>query len=448
VTIAGESMTARVVEPAIMGAMAVIDRATSPSYPDVPQARQPARACRACGAPLERVVVDLGTSPPCEDYLTPDRLFQPESFYPLDVMACDRCLLVQLPAYLTAEGIFREYAYFSSFSDSWVEHARQFVETAIVRQGLRKTSRVVEVASNDGYLLQHVVAKGIPALGIEPARNIAAVAVERGIPTLVEFFGERIAREVVARDGPADLVVANNVFAHVPDINDFTSGLAILLAPGGLMSIEVAYLVDLIQGTEFDTIYHEHFMYYTVMSAINVLKRHGLRVHDVQHLTSHGGSLRLWVVHDADPRPTTAAVQRMLAREEAAGFGGPAAYDGFAERVAAVKRDLLGFLIDERRRGSTIVGYGAPGKASTLFNHCGIRTDLIDFLVDRNPYKHGRFTPGTHIPIHPPERLDAIRPDVILITPWNLRTEIAALLEPHRRRGARLVVAIPRLEVL
>jgi SAM-dependent methyltransferase len=406
------------------------------------------RACRACGAPLERLFVDLGHSPPCEDYLTADRLLLPEVTYPLDVRICDACLLVQLPAYVRAEDVFAEYAYFSSFSDSWVEHARRFVEEAVRRQDLGPDSRVVEVASNDGYLLQHVVALGIPALGIEPAQNIAVVARERGVPTLAEFFGERVARDVVAKDGPADLLVANNVFAHIPDLNDFTAGLATLLAPRGLLSIEVAYLARLIEHNEFDTIYHEHFMYYTLLSAASVLTRHGLRVQDVEELTTHGGSLRLWIVHEDDPRPSSPAVAALRAREIAAGYGEPTGYQGFADRVATVKRDLLEFLIHERRRGSTIVGYGAPGKANTLLNYCGIRTDLIDFVVDRNPYKHGRYTPGTHIPIHPPSRLDEVRPDVILIMPWNLRDEIAAQLDDHRQRGSRLVVAIPRLEVV
>lgn len=406
------------------------------------------RACRSCGAPLERLFVDLGMSPPCEDFLTADRLHEPETFYPLDVRICDACLLVQLPAYVTPESIFGEYAYFSSFSSSWIEHAERFVEEAVRRQGLGPTSSVVEVASNDGYLLQHVVRRGIPALGVEPARNIARVAVERGIPTIDEFFGRTLADRIVARSGQADLVVANNVFAHIPDLNDFTAGLAALLAPGGLLSIEVAYLARLIDHNEFDTIYHEHFMYYTLLSAQATLARHGLRVQDVEELSTHGGSLRLWIVHDDDPRDGTPAVERLRAREIAAGYGDPSGYEGFSERVTAVKRDLLAFLVEERRRGSRIAGYGAPGKANTLLNYCGIRTDLIDYLVDRNPYKHGRFTPGTHIPILPPEHLDRERPDVILIMPWNLRDEIAAQLAPHRDAGARLVVAIPDLQVL
>jgi len=387
-------------------------------------------------------------SPPAEDFLTEDRLHEPETFYPLDVRICDRCLLVQLPTYLAAESIFSEYAYFSSYSDSWVAHAERLVDEAIRRQGLGPGSRVVEVASNDGYLLQHVLARGITALGVEPAGNIAAVAAAKGIPTLNEYFGQRTAALIVEESGPADYVVANNVFAHVPDLNDFTAGLATLLRPGGLLSIEVGYLARLIEHNEFDTIYHEHFMYYTVLSAESVLSRHGLRILDVEELDTHGGSIRLWVVHDDDARPSMASVEAIKTRERSAGYGEPDGYSGFAQRVEATKHDLLEFLIGERRKGSRIVGYGAPGKANTLLNYCGIRTDLIDFLVDRNPYKHGRFTPGTHIPIYTPEKLDEVHPDVILIMPWNLRSEIAAQLAYTREWGARLVVAIPRLETI
>jgi SAM-dependent methyltransferase len=406
------------------------------------------RSCRSCGAPLERLFVDLGMSPPCEDFLTTDRLQEPETFYPLDVRICERCLLVQLPTYLSAASIFSEYAYFSSYSDSWVEHAGRLVDEAIVRQGLGPGSRVVEVGSNDGYLLQHVIAKGIPALGVEPAGNIAAVAASKGIPTLNDFFSLDLARSIVASSGTAEYVVANNVFAHVPDLNDFTAGLAALLRPGGLLSIEVAYLVRLIEHNEFDTIYHEHFMYYTVLSAGRVLARHGLRLLDVEEIPTHGGSIRLWVVHHDDPRPSTAAVEAFQSRERSAGLDDPTGYGGFAERVERIKSDLLAFLIEERRRGSTIAGYGAPGKANTLLNYCGIRADLIEYLVDRNPYKHGRYTPGTHIPIFAPDHLAETRPDVIVIMPWNLREEIANQLSFTRAWGARLVVAIPGVEVV
>jgi SAM-dependent methyltransferase len=407
-----------------------------------------ARSCRSCGAPLERLFVDLGMSPPCEDFLAADRLLGPETFYPLDVRICDRCLLVQLPTYLSAASIFTEYAYFSSYSDSWVDHARRLVDEAIRRQRLGPTSQVVEIGSNDGYLLQHVIANGIPAIGVEPARNIAAVANGHGIPTLNKFFSTEVAREIVGSSGQADLIVANNVFAHVPDLNDFVGGLGDLLRPGGLLSIEVAYLVKLIEHNEFDTIYHEHFMYYTVLSARGVLARHGLRILDVEELPTHGGSIRLWVAHEDDARESTPTVEALLARERAAGLDSAEGYGGFGERVQRLKQDLLAFLIEQRRRGLTIAGYGAPGKANTLLNFCGIRTDLIDYLVDRNPYKHGRFTPGTHIPIFAPDRLSETRPDIIVVMPWNLRDEIAEQLSYTRSWGARLVVAIPALEVL
>ena len=406
------------------------------------------RRCRSCGAPLERLFVDLGMSPPCEDFLTEDRLHEPETFYPLDVRVCEACWLVQLPTYVSAEAIFTEYAYFSSYSDSWVAHAGRLVDEAIRRQGLGPLSSVVEVASNDGYLLQHVLARGIPALGIEPARNIAAAAEAKGIPTLNDFFSVAMAKRLVGSQGRADYIVANNVFAHVPDLNDFTAGLATLLAPRGLLSIEVAYLPRLIEHNEFDTIYHEHFMYYTVLSAAAVLTRHRLRLLDVEELETHGGSIRLWCVHDDDPRPSSDSVAAITARERSAGLDRPDGYDGFSARVEATKRDLLAFLIDERRRGASIAGYGAPGKANTLLNYCGIGTDLIDYLVDRNPYKHGRYAPGTHIPIHPPARLAETRPDVILILPWNLRDEIVEQLSYTRAWGARLAVPIPFVEVI
>ena len=388
-------------------------------------------------------------SPPCEDFLTADRLAEPERYYPLDVRICGSCLLVQLPSYIPPEDIFGEYFYFSSFSDSWVDHARRYVDSVVERFGLGPSSRVIEVASNDGYLLRHVIARGIPVLGIEPARNIAAEAEAAGIPTLAEFLTTGLAQEIVTRDGHADLVVANNVFAHVPDLNDFTAALRILLAPRGILTIEVAHLVRLVEQNQFDTIYHEHFTYYTLLTAERVLARHGLRVFDVEELATHGGSLRFFVVHDDDPRPTAAAVDELRERELAAGYGTLEGHAGFASRVASTKRDLLAFLIEEKRRGSRIAGYGAPGKANTLLTYCGIGNDFLDYLVDRNPHKHGRFTPGTHIPIHPPERLAETRPDVIVILPWNLRTEIATQLSYAREGwGARLVVPIPRVEVI
>jgi len=403
-------------------------------------------SCRLCGASLETTFVDLGMSPLCERFLTADQLDDMEPFYPLHVRICSSCLLVQLPSYVPPDEIFREYYYFSSYSDSWVAHARTFAEAMIERLDLGPQSRVVEVASNDGYLLQHFLARDIPVLGIDPARNIAEVARARGIPTVDEFFGRQLAAEIRGEHGPADLIVANNVYAHVPDLDDVTAGLAALLADGGTLSIEVQHLPRLVERNEFDTIYHEHFSYFTLRTASAALARHGLRVIDVEELSTHGGSFRVLAAHDADRRPPSPRVAALLEREAAAGYDSVAGHAGFAERVAATKRALLAFLISEREAGHSIAGYGAPGKANTLLNYCGIGPDLLPFTVDRNPHKHGRFTPGMHIPIRPPEALDEARPDVVLVLPWNLRSEIAAQLAPLRATGTRLVVPIPTLD--
>ena len=412
-------------------------------------ARPGERACRFCAAPLSRTFVDLGMSPLCERILRADQLDEMEPFYPLHVLVCDACRLVQLPSYVPPEEIFGDYAYFSSYSDSWVEHAERYVTATVAAEGLTDASRVVEIASNDGYLLQHFVARGIPAIGVEPAANVADVARGRGIPTVTAFFGEALARAMVAEDGPADLLVANNVFAHVPDINDFTRGLQILLAPGGLLTIEVQYLPRLIERNEFDTIYHEHFSYYTLISAERVLAAHRLTVVDVEELPTHGGSFRLHVRQsDRAERPVSGRVVEMRAAEVAAGFDGPEGYAGFADGVEATKRELLRFLIDARATGKTVAGYGAPGKGNTLLNYCGIRTDLLAFTVDRNPYKQGRFLPGTHIPVHAAERLLESRPDFVLILPWNLRDEIIGQLPEVHAWGGRFVVPIPRLELV
>jgi hypothetical protein len=399
-------------------------------------------ACRFCGAPLVRSVVDLGMSPLCESFLPADRADAMEPFYPLHVRVCDECLLVQLPAYVPPEEIFREYAYFSSYSDSWLTHAREYVERVVDRFGLGRESFVVEVASNDGYLLRDVVDRGIPCLGIEPARNVAQMAASHGVETLTEFFGEDTARSVVAERGNADLVVANNVYAHVPDINDFTRGLQALLGHEGVVTIEVQDLKTLVQRVEYDTIYHEHFSYLTVSTARRILAEHGLETFDVEFLPTHGGSMRLFAghagVHEVQP-----SVERALADDNEAGFGGFEVYEAFREAVEESKRALVSFLIGARRDGRQVAAYGAPGKGNTLLNYCGIRTDLIDYAVDRNPYKHGRLTPGTHIPIHPPERLAETQPDVIVILPWNLRDEIARQLDYTRSWGATLWVPIP-----
>jgi SAM-dependent methyltransferase len=405
------------------------------------------RRCRLCGAELTHTFVDLGMSPPCESYLTADQLDQGETFYPLHVRVCAECLLVQLPAYIPPEDIFSDYAYFSSYSDSWVKHAEHFVERAADRLGLGAGSFVVEVASNDGYLLQHAVARGIRALGIEPAANVAEAAEARGVPTEVMFLGEETGTKIASEHGPADLVVANNVFAHVPDIVDFSKGLRALLADDGTLSIEIPHLLRLIEGREYDTIYHEHFSYLSLLTTQRALGAAGLRVVDVEELPSHGGSLRTWSVPEASDVAVADSVGRVLAAEAAAGLDSLEGHVGFAAAVAEVRNDLLEFLIGCSRDGLRVVAYGAPGKGNTLLNHCGIRADLVEFAVDRNTFKHGKFLPGTHIPIKPVEALAEARPDVVLIMPWNLRREIADQLSYVREWSGRLAVALPRLEV-
>ena len=403
--------------------------------------------CRLCSAELDHTFVDLGMSPPCESYLAADQLDQGETFYPLHVRICPACLLVQLPAYIAAEDIFSDYAYFSSYSDSWVRHARDYVDLAAERLGLGADSFVVEVASNDGYLLQHSIARGIRSLGIEPAANVAEAAVAKGVPTEVMFLGEETGRKVADIHGRADLVVANNVFAHVPDIVDFSRGLRELVACDGHVTIEIPHLLRLIDGNEYDTIYHEHYSYLSLLTTQRVLAAAGLTVVDVQELPSHGGSLRTWSTPVENAGTPTAAVARVLADEAAAGLHTVEGHAGFADQVSQVRDEFVEYLIACRRAGKRVAAYGAPGKGNTLLNHCGIRADLISYAVDRNPYKHGRFLPGTHIPIHPVEKLDEDRPDVIVIMPWNLRAEITEQLSYTRVWGAELVVALPHLEV-
>ena len=403
--------------------------------------------CRLCGAPLRDTFVDLGMSPPCENYLEAHQLDRGETFYPLHVRICRECLLVQLAEYIPPEDIFSHYAYFSSYSDSWVRHAADYVTAAEQRLGLGSGSFVVEVASNDGYLLQHVAARGIRCLGIEPAANIAEVAVAKGIPTIVEFLGQATGEAVRREHGPADLVAANNVFAHVPDIVDFSRGLRALVADDGHVTIEVPHLLRLIEGREYDTIYHEHFSYLSLLTTQRALGVAGLRVVDVEELPSHGGSLRTWSVPIESDAVPSAAVDRVLGLEADAGLDSLEGHAGFAGAVADVRNDLLEFLIGCSRDGLRVVAYGAPGKGNTLLNHCGIRADLVEFAVDRNPFKHGRFLPGTHIPIRPVEALAEARPDVVLIMPWNLRREISEQLAYVRDWSARLAVALPRLDV-
>ncbi len=366
----------------------------------------PGPPCRLCGVPLRHTFVDLGKSPLCESFLSAAELDGVEPFYPLHVRICESCLLAQLEAYVPGEEIFKDYAYFSAYSDSWVEHARVYTETMIERFGLDSSSLVLELASNDGYLLQHFVQRGIPALGVDPAENVAEAARARGVETIVDFFGSRLAQELVADGRRADLVAANNVLAQVPALNDFVAGIEIVLAPQGVATIEVPHLVRLIEGLQFDTIYHEHYSYFSLTTMVRLFAEHGLEIFDVEELSSHGGSLRVFVQRaDSRAHEPSKSVARVLGAEHEGGYDSLEGYRDFAARVAEVKWSLLELLIGLRREGKQVVGYGAPGKGNTLLNYCGIRTDLLDYTVDRNPHKHGKFLPGTQIPIHHPDRI-------------------------------------------
>lgn len=405
------------------------------------------RSCRSCGALLRTSFVDLGMSPLCESYVSADRLDAMEAFYPLHALVCDACLLVQLSEYVAPAEIFSEYAYFSSYSLSWLAHCRRYVADVTDRYALTRDSLVIEVASNDGYLLQYFRERDIPVLGVEPAANVARVAEEKGIPTRVEFFGRDSAERLVAAGRQADLVIGNNVLAQVPDLNDFVAGLARVLKADGVLTLEVPHLLNLIECNQFDTIYHEHFSYFSLYALQSVLERHGLSVVDVEELPTHGGSLRIHARHIGRSWPVGPGVAKVRDDESRSGLTTLDGYAGFSKKVEEAKRGLLQLLIEVKRRGKTIVGYGAPGKGNTLLNYCGIRTDFIDFVVDRNPYKQGRFLPGTHIPIRPPEELDRARPDYVLILPWNLKTEIMEQLAHIREWGGAFVVPIPRAEV-
>jgi SAM-dependent methyltransferase len=406
-------------------------------------------ACRLCGRLLVRTFVDLGMSPLCETFLTTEQLDQVEPFYPLHVRICDDCLLVQLEAYVPAEEIFRDYAYFSAYSDSWVAHAATYTDLVVDRFELGPQSLVMELASNDGYLLQHFVRRGIPALGIDPAANVAEAARERGVETIVDFFDSRLAQQLVAEGRRPDLIAANNVLAQVPPLNDFVAGIETVLAPHGVVTIEVPHIVRLIEGMQFDTIYHEHYSYFSLTTLVRLCSDHGLEVFDVEELASHGGSLRVYVKRRGDERhEIQPGVARVLDEEATGGYDTVEGYAGFSRRVEEVKWSLLELLIRLRRDGKQIAGYGAPGKGNTLLNYCGIRTDLLDYTVDRNPYKHGKHLPGTQIPIYAPKRIDETRPDYILVLPWNLKREIMEQLAYVRDWGAHLIVPIPSPEIL
>ena len=405
--------------------------------------------CRFCATPLKYTFVDLGMSPLSNAYITPEHANRMEPFYPLHAFVCDTCFLVQLEEFETPEQIFGDYAYFSSYSDHWLDHARTYAQTMVARLELDGGSRVIEIASNDGYLLQYFKEQNIPVLGIEPAANVAAVATGKGIPTMVKFFGANTAIELAGENSRADLLIGNNVLAHVPDLNDFVAGLKQLLKPAGIVTMEFPHLLRLMSENQFDTIYHEHFSYFSFLAVEKIFARHGLVLFDVDELPTHGGSLRIYAIHaENKAKPVAASVTRLKQREREAGLERLETYAGFAEQVRETKRQLLEFLIGAKRAGKTVAGYGAPAKGNTLLNYCGIRSDFIDYTVDRSPHKQGKLLPGTHIPVHHPDKIRETRPDYLLILPWNIREEVMEQMADIRQWGGKFVVPIPRVEVL
>lgn len=413
------------------------------------EVQRKASVCRFCGAELRNLVLDLGMSPLANSNISAEQLSQAERFFPLRVFLCEECFLMQLEEFETPENIFTEYAYFSGFSESWLQHARDYTDMAVQRFGLNKNSQVIEVASNDGYLLQYFVEKGIPVLGIEPAANIAEVARKKNVPTQVNFFGEQTARQMASEGMSADLIIGNNVLAHVPRLNDFVRGLKIVLKPDGIVTLEFPHLLQLMQGNQFDTIYHEHFSYFSLTAALKLFSRHQLAIFDVDELPTHGGSLRIYVRHSGDGSGTVESrVMELKQREIAGGLDRASGYQEFSERVRETKRKLLEFLITVKRAGKSVVGYGAPAKGNTLLNYCGVRGDFIDYTVDRSPYKQGLFLPGTHIPVLAPEKILETRPDYLLLLPWNLKHEIMKQMASIREWGGQFIIPIPEVTVL
>ena len=406
------------------------------------------QTCRFCGAALRRTFVDLGMSPLCETYPSAADLNQPELYYPLHVYVCETCFLVQLDQYESAGKIFGDYPYFSSYSDSWLKHCETYCESMRQRFGLDENSFVVEVASNDGYLLQYFVRHQVPVLGVEPAANVAKVAVEKGVPTLVRFFGTRLATDLASESRSADLIIGNNVLAQVPDLNDFVEGLRILLKPHGIVTLEFPHLLQLIERNEFDTIYHEHFSYFSFLTTVRILDSHGLKVFDVQELPTHGGSLRVFACRTEDSaRRVEPSVAKLLEKEKNARLDCAEGYESFASQVKQTKFALVDFLLNAARQGKTVAGYGAPGKSATLLHYCGIGKDLIGYTVDRSPHKQGRFLPGTRIPIYHPDRIRETKPDYVVTLPWNLKDEILDQLHFIREWGGRFVVPIPKVTI-
>jgi SAM-dependent methyltransferase len=404
--------------------------------------------CRFCGTLLQHVFLDLGMSPMANSYLKSHQLNQMEPFYPLRAFVCERCLLVQLEEFESPDHIFSDYAYFSSFSDLFLQHAKDYVDMAVERFSLGPQSYVVEIASNDGYLLQNFVKRGIQVLGIEPAKNVAEVASNKGIPSCVKFFGTQTARELVTEQRRPDLIIGNNVLAHVPDLNDFVGGLKILLAPEGIITMEFPHLMHLMGLNQFDTIYHEHFSYFSLTTVIQIFSKHGLTIFDVDEISTHGGSLRIYARHEGlDSKPVTERLMAVQRKEEALGFTALSHYLSFSEKARETKRALLDFLIRARRDGKSVVAYGAAAKASTLLNYCGVREDFVDYLVDRSTYKQGHWLPGVHIPIHDPERVKETKPDYVLILAWNLKAEIMKQMSYIGTWGGQFVVPIPEVRI-
>lgn len=404
--------------------------------------------CRFCDNMLKHTFVDLGVSPLSNSFLDTDRLREMEPFFPLHVYVCEACYLVQLPEAQSPEEIFSDYAYFSSFSDSWLRHAKDYTSLMIDRFGFDSQSQVIEIASNDGYLLQYFKEKDIPVLGIEPAKNVAKIAQDAGIPTIVKFFGTQTAQELADEGKLADLLLGNNVLAHVPDINDFVAGMKIVLKPHGVITMEFPHLMRLMDENQFDTIYHEHYSYLSLLSVEKIFASHGLTLFDVDELPTHGGSLRLYARHNGDgTKPVGQRILDLRKKEASAGLDSLDCYHSFSEKVKETKRKILAFLIKAKSEGKTIVGYGAPAKGNTLLNYCGIRTDFIDFTVDRSPHKQNLYLPGTHIPIYSPDNIREAKPDFLVILPWNLKEEVMEQMSHIREWGGTFVVFIPEVKV-
>lgn len=406
--------------------------------------------CNFCKTPLKHLVVDLGMQPLCEDRIKPELLNQMEPHFPLKVYVCEKCFLVQVPESASPQVIYRDYGYYSSFSDSWLEHSRQYVNQVVNRFSIDRNNLVAEIASNDGYLLQYFAQKGIPVLGIDPSEAVAQYAIkEKGIRTEILFFGTETAKYLVKTYGQASLIIGNNILAHVPDINDFVEGMKLFLKPGGIITMEFPHLQRLIEGNQFDTIYHEHFSYLSFTTVKEIFHKHGLDLFDVEELTTHGGSIRIYACHAGDTsKPVQLSVPNLLAREESLGMKNLAYYDSFNEKVKETKRKILEFLIQAKREGKHIAGYGAPGKGNTLLNYCGIRTDFLDYTVDRSPFKQGNYLPGTHIPVYAPDALKKTKPDYVFILPWNLKDEIISHHPYIREWGGKFVVPIPEPKII